>query len=116
MFDPFGVLCCGDLILPRIVTMDIFLLLQFHFTMRQNNRLQKEVRVYRTSFLLYSGREIGIFPPSLSVETIKQRTAVLNSHRNKDNEQLPFSDTFASASLQCGIPFSKNISLASVLQ
>ena len=24
MFDPFGVLCCGDLILPRIVTMDIF--------------------------------------------------------------------------------------------
>ena len=32
MFDPFGVLCCGDLILPRIVTMDIFLLLQVHFT------------------------------------------------------------------------------------
>ena len=35
---------------------------------------------------------------------------------NKDNEQLPFSDTFASASLQYDIPFSKNISLASVLQ
>ena len=44
---------------------------------------------------------------------IPQKT---NSHRNKDNVQLPSSNTFAPVSLYYNIPFSKNNGLASALQ
>ena len=52
----------------------------------------------------------------IQFKTFSQHTIISNFHRNKDNEQLPFLNTFAPVSLQYNIPFSKNIGLASVLQ
>ena len=48
--------------------------------------------------------------------TFNQHTAKTNSHRSKDNEQPPFSNTFALVSLQYNNPFSQSNGLASVLQ
>ena len=50
------------------------------------------------------------------LKTFNQHTKISNSHRNKDNEQLPFLNTFAPVSLQYDIPFSKNIGRASAVQ
>ena len=63
----------------------------------------------------YDGHRKGSYEV-VGMGGFNQHTAKTNSHRNKDNVQLPSSNTFAPVSLLYNLPFPKNIGLASVLQ
>ena len=78
-----------------------------------NEKLQKFVQLKtfnHNAAVLKESKNFGIS------RNFNPHTAKTNSHRNNNNEQLPFLNTFATVSLQYDIPFSKSNSLASAPQ